>query len=80
MAYQRRDRTGEKTRGAGTYSKSTVDRFGAFNAKKRRDFFVITDFKEFYAQEELREFLERNFSVMEKNERYLIFDLRRPIP
>lgn len=41
------------------------------------DYFIITDFKEFEKQVDLKEFLYTNFPLMAENDDYLIFDLRK---
>jgi hypothetical protein len=41
------------------------------------DYFIITYFYEYERQTDLKEFLTHNFSVIGKNEGYLIFDLRK---
>ncbi|GBE16569.1 dolichyl-phosphate-mannose-protein mannosyltransferase [bacterium BMS3Abin15] len=41
------------------------------------DFFIITDFKEFENQTDLKDFLNGNFPIIAQNEDYLIFDLRK---
>jgi len=41
------------------------------------DFFIITDFREFEEQVDLREFLSANFPVIARSEDYIIFDLRK---
>lgn len=40
------------------------------------EYFIITDFEEFKEQPGLKEFLEKNFSVLAATDWYLIFDLR----
>jgi hypothetical protein len=40
------------------------------------DFFIITDFKEFEKQPDLKEFLYANYPVIANNDDYIIFDLR----
>lgn len=44
-------------------------------ALNQPDFFIVTDFKEFDRQKDLKEFLESTFPVVASNSRYLIFDL-----
>jgi 4-amino-4-deoxy-L-arabinose transferase-like glycosyltransferase len=41
------------------------------------DYFIITDFKEYEKQNELREYLTSNFPLLVKNDDYMIFDLRQ---
>jgi len=41
------------------------------------DYFIITDFKEFDIQPDLKEFLYNNFPVKAKSDSYLIFDMSR---
>ncbi len=41
------------------------------------DFFIITDLKEFEDQKDLRYFISKNFSLMVRNDDYLIFDMRK---
>ena len=41
------------------------------------DFFIITEFREFEEQVDLREFLMTNFPVIARSEDYIIFDLRK---
>lgn len=44
-----------------------------------KDLFLITNFDEFDRQSELKNILNNGFTVFEKGEGYLIFDLRNPI-
>jgi hypothetical protein len=50
----------------------THDKFIKFNP----DFFIITDFKEFESQPDLKEILTVNFSIIIQNDNYMIFDTR----
>ena len=40
------------------------------------DFFIVTDFNEFEAQKDLKDFLNTNFPVIAQSKDYLIYDLR----
>ena len=52
------------------------ERFDMLNIDNTLHYFVITDLSELTAQRELNDFLRNNFTVLEENESYLIFDLR----
>lgn len=41
------------------------------------DYFIITDYKEFDMQPDLKQFLYKNFPVKAKSDRYLIFDMSK---
>lgn len=54
------------------------ERFKRLNADRTYDFFVIMDLEEYESQNDLRQFLNDNFSIMANNNDHLIFDLRQP--
>ena len=43
------------------------------------EYFIVTDFREYNAQRNLRNFLTQNFPVVVNNRNYLIFDLRKSL-
>ena len=43
------------------------------------EYFIITDFQEFEQQQDLKQFLTRNFPLLAQNQGYLIFDLRKKL-
>ena len=53
-------------------------RFNELNNNLQADYFIITNFEEFEAQENLKEYLTTKFpSRIKKDDDYLIFDLRK---
>ena len=46
---------------------------------KPPEYFIITDFKSFNLQAELRELLNKNFKILYKTESFVIYDLRTTI-
>ena len=58
---------------------TTKERFNQLNKDNSLDYFVITDLSELTAQAELNDFLRDNFAVVEENQHYLIFDLKKSL-
>jgi 4-amino-4-deoxy-L-arabinose transferase-like glycosyltransferase len=56
----------------------TEERFKALS-KDGCEYFIVTDFQEFEQQQDLKQFLTRNFPLLVKNQGYLIFDLRKKL-
>lgn len=56
-----------------------IKHFKKLELKRSREYFIVTDLKEFEEQPELRNYLYRNFPLLAKNEDYLIFDLRKKV-
>ena len=54
------------------------ERFKALS-KDGYEYFIVTDFQEFEQQQDLKQFLTRNFPLQVKNQGYLIFDLRKKL-
>jgi hypothetical protein len=48
-------------------------------SKGEGEYFIITDFREFEQQPDLKQFLTRNFALLTKNQDYIIFDLRKKL-
>lgn len=50
-----------------------------FESQKGSEFFIVTDFREFEAQQDLRQFLTQTFPVFTQSRSLLIFDLRKKL-
>jgi 4-amino-4-deoxy-L-arabinose transferase-like glycosyltransferase len=57
----------------------TSARFKEMQTKYSPDYFVVSDLLEFERQKELKIFLENNFEVFKKTDRYIIYSLQRRI-
>lgn len=58
---------------------NVIKYFKNLELKRSAEYFIVTDFKEFEEQSELKNYLYRNFPLLAKNEDYLIFDLRKKV-
>lgn len=59
---------------------TTEERFKTDNNKQDgSEFFIVTDFQEFNAQPDLKQFLTKNFAVLTQNQSFVIFDLRKKL-
>ncbi len=53
------------------------ERFNTIYLKDSPEYFIVTDFREFFRQTDLKNFLTQNFSLLINNQKCLIFDLRK---
>ena len=59
---------------------STEERFKRFSGiQNGSEFFIVSDFREFELQPDLKQFLTKNFPVLTQNRSYVIFDLRKKL-
>jgi len=58
---------------------SVEARFNSMSTNIQPEFFIVTNFEEYAAQEDLQEFLETNFPVVIEKDQYVIFDLRNRV-
>lgn len=58
---------------------SAQERFNTFFLKNDPEYFIITNFREFMRQTDLKDFLVQNFPVFAKTNYCLIFDLRKSL-
>lgn len=56
---------------------SVEERFNILSLNYSPEYFIVTDLREFEVQEDLKNFLTREFSIAVQNNNYLIFDLRK---
>jgi hypothetical protein len=54
-----------------------VELFMASYKRLKPEYFIVTDFEEFDLQSDLKTFLNENFPLLAKTNRYIIFDLRK---
>jgi hypothetical protein len=54
-----------------------ADRFRRRTRGFSAEYFIVTDFRDYAAQEDLQQFLSTQYPVLAQNRDYLIFDLRR---
>ncbi len=52
--------------------------FESMQKQYEPEYFVVTDFGEFYGQEGLPQFMSANFALFKQTDDYVIFDLRKP--
>lgn len=58
---------------------SAEERFNTGYSKDSPEYFIVTDFRAFQEQPDLKEFLTQNFPVLVNNRNYLIFDLGKSL-
>lgn len=58
---------------------SAEERFNTIYSKDSPEYFIVTDFRAFQEQPDLKEFLTQNFPVLVNNRNYLIFDLKKSL-
>lgn len=58
---------------------SAEERFNTIYSKDSPEYFIVTDFRAFQEQPDLKEFLAQNFPVLVNNRNYLIFDLKKSL-
>jgi hypothetical protein len=56
------------------------ERFRDFEANYSPQYFIVTQMDEFQQQPELRDLLTKHFPLLARDDRYLIFDLRKKLP
>ncbi len=61
----------------GQPSRAVEARFNELVAKYSPEFFIVTEMGEFERRADLKNFLTKNFPVLVRSDRYLIFDLRK---
>lgn len=59
------------------YAVTVADRFEALRTAVQPDYFIVTDFAEFAAQPELKQFLTSQYPVMTQTDEYIIFALTK---
>jgi 4-amino-4-deoxy-L-arabinose transferase-like glycosyltransferase len=58
---------------------SVEERFDLLSAEYHPEYFIVTEFQEFEAQADLKEYLTVRFPILNETKDYIIFDLRREI-
>ncbi len=63
---------------AGKPTISLVQRLNAMNTENSPQYFIITDFDELSLQDDLEQYLSSHFTVVERNDDFIIYDMKMP--